>query len=77
MPKTDSYYTLLTQAAHSPEGFKVCCVCGNIMDKAATECPFCSAYRFVDDPEYVTNSALDLVTHPRTAVVTPTQYEED
>ena len=77
MPKADAYYKTLTSAAHSPEGYKVCAVCGNIMESAATECPYCSAYRFEDDPEYVTNCALDLVTRPRTAVINPTQYSED
>lgn len=77
MPKTDSYYDLLTTAARSPEGYKVCMVCGNIVDTTANECPYCSAYRFEDDAEFVVNTALDLVTQPRTSVLDTAQYEED
>lgn len=77
MPKTDAYYNVLTSAAHHPEEYKVCAVCGNIAESTVSECPYCSAYRFEDDPELVTNTALDQVTHPRTAVMNPTLYMEE
>lgn len=77
MAQADAYYSILTSAAHAPEGYKVCTVCGNIAESAAAECPYCSAYRFVDDPEHVTNTALDQATHMRTAVTDPSMYDED
>ncbi len=53
---------------NDPASYKLCLVCGAIVDRAAMTCPDCSAYRFDDDAERVANKALDLAARPQTAV---------
>lgn len=77
MPKKDAYYTMLTEAAAHPEGFKVCAVCGNIAEAALKICPHCTAYRFETDPEHVSNTAIDQAMHERTAIVNLFRKEKE
>lgn len=51
-----------------PGSYKICLVCGSIVDKTAETCPDCYAYRFDEDATHVANAALDLATKPQTAV---------
>ncbi len=51
---------IATTVANDPTGYKLCEVCGAIVDKNADSCPDCSAYRFDENPERVANAALDL-----------------
>ncbi len=48
--------------------YKLCTVCGGIVDRSADICPDCYAYRFDVDSDHVSNAALDLATKPQTAV---------
>lgn len=59
---------VLTSAVNTPEEYKLCVVCGNIVEKSIIECNYCSAYRFETDPEQVSNAALDLARHPNSSV---------
>ncbi len=53
---------------NDPASYKLCLVCGAIVDRNSPTCPDCYAYRFDDDPERVANKALDLAARPQTAV---------
>ncbi len=53
---------------NDPSSYKICLVCGAIVDRSASSCPDCYAYRFDADPERVANKALDLAARPQTAV---------
>ncbi len=53
---------------NDPASYKLCCVCGAVVDRSAASCPDCYAYRFDEDPEHVANKALDLAARPQTAV---------
>ena len=53
---------------NDPESYKVCAVCGAIVDKTQPSCPDCYAYRFDPDPAHVANAALDLATRNSHAV---------
>lgn len=53
---------------NDPSSYKVCTVCGGVVDKTADICPDCCAYRFDTDSAHVSNVALDLATLPQTAV---------
>lgn len=77
LPDNDSYYGVLVRAAGSPAQYKVCLVCGNIVEEDVEECTYCCAYRFVTDPDYVSNVALDQATHPRHAITDLDLYEGD
>ncbi len=59
---------IATTVANDPAGYKLCEVCGAIVDKNADSCPDCSAYRFDENPERVVNAALDLGAHGSAAV---------
>ncbi len=59
---------IATSITNEPTAYKLCLVCGAIADKTADSCPDCYAYRFDDNPEAVTNAALDLAVKPRYAV---------
>lgn len=51
-----------------PSAYKLCAVCGAIVDRTAEICPDCYAYRFVDDAGAVSDKALDLAVRPQTAI---------
>ena len=59
---------LATTIANDPTSYKLCMVCGAIVDKTADTCPDCYAYRFDENSEAVSNAALDLAVKPKTAV---------
>lgn len=59
---------IATTIANDPTNYKLCCVCGAIVDKSAPSCPDCYAYRFDADATHVADAALDLAVKPRTAV---------
>ena len=48
--------------------YKLCEVCGAIVDKASPTCPDCLAYRFDADSVHVADRALDLAAKPQNAV---------
>lgn len=73
----DPYYAVLARAAASPSLYKVCTVCGNIVEMEASECIYCCAYRFETDAEFVSNTALDQATHTRSSVTDASAYAED
>lgn len=52
----------------NPSSYKVCAVCGSIVDRAVEICPDCFAYRFIEDEQVVSDQALDLAVQPQTAV---------
>ncbi|MBQ3525025.1 MAG: hypothetical protein IJA63_02020 [Akkermansia sp.] len=54
--------------ANDPTAYKLCTVCGAIVDKEAHTCPDCYAYRFDDNANAVTNAAMDLAIKEPTAV---------
>lgn len=53
---------------NDPTSYKLCTVCGAIVDKSADTCPDCYAYRFDENPQAVADAALDLAIKPQTAV---------
>lgn len=57
--------------------YKLCTVCGSIVDKSLATCPDCFAYRFDSDSDHVSNAALDLATKPRTGVYHLDKYMDD
>ncbi len=59
---------IATSITNDPTAYKLCLVCGAIVDKTVDSCPDCYAYRFDADTEAVTNAALDLAVKPRHAV---------
>lgn len=59
---------IATTVANDPGSYKLCLVCGALVDKAAAVCPDCMAYRFDTDAEHVLNAALDLGKAPSPAV---------
>lgn len=59
MTSKEKYFKMLADAAGNPKAYKVCHVCGCVVDKHAAECPHCSAYRFNEDSDFVSNTALD------------------
>ncbi|MBR5895736.1 MAG: hypothetical protein IKZ13_09375 [Akkermansia sp.] len=59
---------IATTIANDPASYKLCAVCGSIVDKSAVSCPDCYAYRFDHDTSHVADAALDLAIKPRTAV---------
>lgn len=62
---------------NDPGSYKLCTVCGSIVDKTAGICPDCYAYRFDTDPGHVADAALDLATKPRQAFSHLDRYLED
>jgi len=54
--------------ANDPTSYKLCAVCGAIVDREAVSCPDCYAYRFDTDSSHVEDAALDLAVKPRRAV---------
>ncbi len=59
---------IATTVSNDPTGYKLCTVCGAIVDKNADSCPDCAAYRFDEDSEHVANAALDLGAKGSTAI---------
>ncbi len=59
---------IATTIANDPTSYKLCTVCGSIVDKEAANCPDCYAYRFDIDSTHVADAALDLAVKPQTAV---------
>ena len=59
---------IATTVANDPASYKICTVCGAVVDRDAEICPDCSAYRFDTDPDHVLNRALDLGSKPRSSV---------
>ncbi len=53
---------------NDPGSYKICVVCGAIVDKAVDACPDCLAYRFDDNAAHVADHALDMAVRPQTAV---------
>lgn len=53
---------------NDPTSYKVCLVCGAIVDKAVDSCPDCLAYRFDENADHVADVALDMAVRPQTAV---------
>ncbi len=62
------YKEIATTVANDPASYKLCSVCGAVVDKQAPTCPDCMAYRFTDDPEQVVNRAIDLGSRGQNAV---------
>ncbi|MBR2125449.1 MAG: hypothetical protein IJ943_01795 [Akkermansia sp.] len=59
---------IATTVSNDPSSYKLCAVCGSIVDKSVTNCPDCYAYRFDSDPSHVADAALDLAVKPQRAV---------
>ena len=59
---------IATTVVNDPANYKLCMVCGAIVDKASATCPDCLAYRFDADPAAVADRALDYAAHPQHAV---------
>ena len=62
------YKEIATTVVNDPANYKLCEVCGAIVDKASPTCPDCLAYRFDADPGHVADRALDLAAKPQNAV---------
>lgn len=77
MAASDPYFTILTSAIRDPKRYKLCLVCGNIVDKEAEECIYCCAYHFETDPEKVSNGALDRATKARQGFLSIANLNKD
>lgn len=53
---------------NDPASYKVCLVCGSIVDKLTHVCPNCNAYRFKEDSDAVVEQALILASRPQRSV---------
>ncbi|MBQ5666352.1 MAG: hypothetical protein IKV13_05300 [Akkermansia sp.] len=62
------YKEIATTVVNDPTNYKLCVVCGAIVDKESPTCPDCLAYRFDDSPSRVADRALDLASKPQNAV---------
>lgn len=62
------YKEIATTVVNDPTSYKLCEVCGAIVDKAAPTCPECLAYRFDESPSRVADRALDMAAKPQHAV---------
>ncbi|MGN0828919.1 MAG: hypothetical protein ACI4PZ_04280 [Akkermansia sp.] len=67
MPRPD-YKEIATTIVNDPASYKICLVCGALVDQSADTCPDCAAYRFDADPKHVADCAIDLGTRPPSAV---------
>ncbi|MBQ2813902.1 MAG: hypothetical protein IJE66_02700 [Akkermansia sp.] len=59
---------MATTVANDPGSYKICQVCGAIVDKAADTCPDCSGYRFDEDTDNVVGRALLLGARGSSAI---------
>lgn len=59
---------IATTVAQDPTSYKLCLVCGAIVDKGVDTCPDCMAYRFDENAEHVMNRAIDLGSRPWQAI---------
>ncbi|MBR2314601.1 MAG: hypothetical protein IKA55_07070 [Akkermansia sp.] len=62
------YKEIATTVVNDPTNYKVCEVCGAVVDKASPTCPDCQAYRFDSDPGHVSDRAVDMAAIPQHAV---------
>lgn len=76
MAASDPYFDILISAVRNPKRYKLCAVCGNVVDNEADACVYCCAYRFVTEPDLVSNAALDQATHTRSAVTSTAHLVE-
>lgn len=53
---------------NNPQAYKICLICGSIVDSMTPVCPDCGAYRFNDDPDDVMNQALTLASEPEKTI---------
>lgn len=53
---------------NSPHAYKICLICGGIVDSMTPVCPDCGAYRFNDTPDDVMNQALTLASEPEKTI---------
>lgn len=74
MEQPKEYRILLTAAVKKPQGYKVCCVCNNILESTLSKCPYCKAYRFEKDEKIVAGTAMDHLTKPSNALIFPRLY---
>lgn len=65
---SNNYKEMANTILQDPRSYKVCAVCGAIVDKGVDVCPDCYAYRFINDPAVVSDKAIDLGALPHTAV---------
>ena len=68
MTMRQDYKEIATTVVNDPTSYKLCMVCGAIVDKNSATCPDCMAYRFDDNPSAVSDRALDMAAHPQHAV---------
>ena len=59
---------IATTISNDPSSYKLCAVCGSIVDKTVTNCPDCYAYRFDVDATHVADAALDYAVKPQQTV---------
>ncbi len=59
MSSKDPYHNIAAQAAANPADYKLCAVCGCVVEMSATMCHYCNAYNFILDPERVANVAIE------------------
>ena len=62
------YKEIDTTVVNDPTSYKLCMVCGAIVDKSSPTCPDCLAYRFDSNPSAVADRALDIASKPQNAV---------
>ena len=62
------YKEIATTVVNDPTSYKLCMVCGAIVDKNSATCPDCLAYRFDTNPSAVADRDLDLAARPQHAV---------
>lgn len=53
---------------NDPSSYKICLICGSIVDAELSSCPDCFGYRFDTDPTHVADEALDMANNAPRAV---------
>ena len=53
----------IAQIAVHPEAFKACDQCRSLVQKSSAHCPFCAAYRFVEDVEFIRATLEEMAQH--------------
>lgn len=71
------YAETLVSSLQTPEDYKVCVVCGHVVEKLIDTCSHCGAYRFEADPSLVSNTALTHLTNSRSCISDFGELDDD
>ncbi|MFI3243678.1 MAG: hypothetical protein R3Y56_05440 [Akkermansia sp.] len=67
---------LAQEIAEKPQQYKICEVCGAIIQRSEDICPECYAYRFNEDEQAIRNRVIDIANKPQQAVGRSDHYRD-